>query len=244
MNHISSTDQIVYAIAPSTDRMPNSRIYHIRPAVQRPDGKYRYVCDATKYRTAGEISTDDVSENTRFIESLDELVSEVEALRPDVPSAVLAVVTENRVWPMFYWMHVDELGKICVYRVPAGSVCSRERRAIELPEDGSKFDDGNGRYDGSTWQATCHWDAGSAVKAMVKLLDETTREINKSVVSLERAETAASDHGKAVLDRLAKFQAKQKASRDKEAILDAKWNQLSMKEKASLLKSGKSAAKR
>ena len=185
-----------------------------------------------------------MEENTRFIETLDNLVSEIEALRPDVPSAVLAVVTYNRVWPMFYWMPVDELGKVCVYRVPAGSICEREHRYIELPEDGGKFGDGNGNYDGAIWTATCHWDAGSAVKAMVKLLVETTSSIKESVVLLERDEKAASDHGKAVRDKLAKFQAKQKASRDKEAILDAKWNQLNMKEKASLLKSGKPATKR
>ena len=234
MNHISSTDKIVYAIAPSTERMKNSRIFHIRPAVQRPDGKYRYVCGAAKYHTAGEISSDGVPENTRFIESLDNLVSEVEARRPDVPSAVLAVVTENRVWPMFYWLPVDELGKVCVFRVPNGSVCSREKRAIELPADGDKFFDGNGHYDGATWNATCHWDAGSAVKAMVKLLDEVTTDIKESVVRIEQEETAASDHGKAVLDKLNKFQAKQKASRNKEAVLDAKWNQLSVKEKAAI----------
>lgn len=234
MSHISSTDKIVYAIAPSTERLPNSRIYHIRPAVQRPDGKYRYVCGATRYRTAGEISTDGVPENTRFIETLDDLASDVEALRPDVPSAVLAVVTDGRVWPLFYWMPVDELGKVCVYRVPAGSVCSRERRVIELPEDGDEFGDGNGHYDGATWTATCHWDAGSAVKAMVKLLGEVTTSIKESVANLERDENAASVHGKAVLDKLNKFQAKQKASRNKEAVLDAKWNQLSVKEKAAI----------
>lgn len=239
MNHISSTDKIVYAIAPSTERQPNSRIYHIRPAVQRPDGKYKYVCGATRYRTAGEISTDSVPENTRFVESLDNLVADVEALRPDVPSAVLAVVTDDRVWPMFYWMPVDELGKVCVYRVPAGSVCSRERRTIELPVDGDMFGDGNGHYDGATWTATCHWDAGSAVKAMVKLLDDLTTSIKKSVVCIEQEETAASDHGKAVLDKLNKFQAKQKASRNKEAALDAKWSQLSVKEKAALLSAKK-----
>lgn len=244
MNHISSTDKIVYAIAPSTDRMPNSRIYHIRPAVQRPDGKYRYICGATKYHTAGEVSTDSVPENTRFIESLDELASDVEALRPDVPSAVLAVVTDNRSWPLFYWMPVDELGKICVYRVPAGSVCSREIRSIELPDDGGKFGDGNGNYDGATWTATCHWDVGSAAKTMAKLLDEVTTSIKESVVSLEREENAASEHGKAVLDKLNKFQAKQKASRNKEAVLNAKWNQLSVKEKEAILNPDKPAKKR
>ena len=170
MNHISSTDKIVYAIAPSTERQPNSRIYHIRPAVQRPDGKYNFVHAATKYRTAGEVSTDNVPENTRFLETLDSLVSEIESLRPDVPSAVLAVVTIDRAWPLFYWMPVDELGKVRVYRVPAGSVCSRELRTIELPVDGDMFGDGNGHYDGATWTATCHWDAGSAVKDLVKLL--------------------------------------------------------------------------
>lgn len=238
MHHISSTDKIEYAIAPSTVRMKNSCIYHIRPAVLRPSGKYKYVCGASKYRTAGEISSDGVPENTKFIESLGNLVAEIEALRPDVPSAVLAVVTENRNWPMFYWMPVDELGKVCVYRVPNGSICSRENRDIELPADGSVFFDGNGHYDGSTWNATCHWDAGSAVKAMAKLLDEVTTDIKKSVVLLEQAETAASDHGKAVLDKLNKFQAKQKASRNKEAVLDAKWNQLSVKEKAAILAAG------
>lgn len=239
MNHISSTDKIVYAIAPSTERQPNSRIYHIRPAVLRPDGKYKYVCGATRYRTAGEISTDSVPENTRFVETLDNLVADVEALRPDVPSAVLAVVTDDRVWPMFYWMPVDELGKVRVYRVPAGSVCSRELRTIELPVDGDMFGDGNGHYDGATWTATCHWDAGSAVKAMVKLLDDLTTSIKKSVVCIEQEETATSDHGKAVLDKLNKFQAKQKASRNKEAVLDAKWSQLSVKEKAALLSAKK-----
>lgn len=243
MNHISSTDKIVYAIAPSTERLPNSRIYHIRPAVQRPDGKYRladdkykFVCGPCKYHKAGEVSLDSVPEATRFIDSLDELASDVEALRPDVPSAILAVVTDNRTWPMFYWMPVDELGKICVYRVPAGSVCSRERRDIELPADGSKFGDGNGHYDGAIWMATCHWDVGSAVKDMVKLLNETTRSIKESVARIEQEENAASEHGKAVLDKLNKFQANQKASRDTEAILNAKWNQLSVKEKASLMR--------
>lgn len=239
MNHISSTDKIVYAIAPSTERLPNSRIYHIRPAVQRPDGKYRFVYGASKYRTPGEVSTDSVPENARFIESLDNLVSDVEALRPDVPSAVLAVVTDNRSWPLFYWMPVDELGKVCVYRVPAGSVCSRERRAIELPDDGSEFGDGNGNYDGATWKAACHWDVGSAVKDLAKLLGEVTTSIKESVVSLEREENAAAEHGKAVLDKLNKFQSKQKASRNKEAALDAKWSQLSVKEKAALLSAKK-----
>lgn len=235
MNHISSTDKIVYGIAPSTERMKNSRIYHIRPAAQRPDGKYRYVCGASKYHTAGEISSDSVPENTRFIDSLDDLVSEIEALRPDVPSAVLAVVTENRVWPMFYWLPVDELGKVCVFRVPNGSVCGRQSHDIELPADGDKFFDGNGHYDGATWNATCHWDVGSAVTAMVTLLNTTTTSIKESVAQIERDETAASDHGKAVLDKLNKFQAKQKASRNKEAVLDAKWNQLSVKEKEAIL---------
>ena len=235
MNHISSTDKIIYGIAPSTERMKNSRIYHIRPAAQRPDGKYRYVCGPCKYYKAGEISSDCVPENTRFIDSLDELVSEIEALRPDVPSAVLAVVTENRNWPMFYWMPVDALGKVSVYRVPAGSVCSRERRDIELPVDGSVFFDGNGHYDGATWNATCHWDVGSAVTAMVTLLNTTTTSIKESVAQIERDETAASDHGKTVLDKLNKFQAKQKAARNKEAVLDSKWNQLSVKEKEAIL---------
>lgn len=244
MNHISSTDKIVYAIAPSTERLPNSRIYHIRPAVQRPDGKYRFVYGASKYRTPGEVSRDSVPENTRFIESLDNLVSDVEALRPDVPSSVLAAVTDDRVWPLFYWMPVDELGKVRVYRVPAGSVCSRELRSIELPEDGSKFGDGNGNYDGATWNATCHWDAESAVKDMVKLLGEVTTSIKEGVANLEREEAAASGHGKAVLDRLNKFQAKQKASRNKEAVLDAKWSQLSVKEKEAILNPGKPAKKR
>lgn len=244
MNHISSTDKIVYAIAPSTERQPNSRIYHIRPAVQRPDGKYNFVHAATKYRTAGEVSTDSVPENTRFIETLDNLVSDIEALRPDVPSAVLAVVTVDRAWPLFYWMPVDELGKVRVYRVPAGSVCSRELRTIELPVDGDMFGDGNGHYDGATWTATCHWDAGSAVKDLVKLLGEVTTSIKESVASLEREENAAADHGKVVLDKLAKFQAKQKASRNKEAALDAKWSQLSVKEKEAILNPGKPAKKR
>ena len=244
MNHISSTDKIVYAIAPSTERLPNSRIYHIRHAVQRPDGKYSFVYGASKYRTAGEVSADSVPENTRFIETLDNLVSDIEALRPDVPSAVLAVVTVDRAWPLFYWMPVDELGKVCVYRTPAGSVCSRERRSIELPDDGSEFGDGNGNYDGATWMATCHWDAGSAVKDLVKFLNEVTTSIKESVASLEQAETAASDHGKAVLDKLNKFQAKQKASRNKEAALDAKWSQLSVKEKEAILNPGKPAKKR
>ena len=244
MNHISSTDKIIYAIAPSTERQPNSRIYHIRPAVQRPDGKYIFVHAATKYRTAGEVSTDSVPENTRFIETLDNLVSEIEARRPDVPSAVLAVVTADRAWPLFYWMPVDELGKVRVYRVPAGSVCSRELRTIELPVDGDMFGDGNGHYDGATWTATCHWDAGSAVKDLVKLLGEVTTSIKESVASLEREETAAADHGKAVLDTLNKFQAKQKASRNKEAALDAKWSQLSVKEKEAILNPGKPAKKR
>ena len=244
MNHISSTDKIVYAIAPSTERQPNSRIYHIRPAVQRPDGKYNFVHAATKYRTAGEVSTDSVPENTRFIETLGNLASEIEALRPDVPAAVLAVVTVDRAWPLFYWMPVDELGKVRVYRVPAGSVCSRELRTIELPADGDMFGDGNGHYDGATWTATCHWDAGSAVKDLVKLLGEVTTSIKESVASLEREETAASDHGKVVLDKLNKFQAKQKASRNKEAALDAKWSQLSVKEKEAILNPGKTAKKR
>ena len=244
MNHISSTDKIVYAIAPSTDRMTNSRIYHIRPAAQLADGRYRFVCGATKYRTAGEVSTDGIPENTRFVESLDGLASEIEARRPDVPSAILAVVTYDRVWPMFYWMPVNDLGKICVYRVPRGSVCSRERQDIELPADGSMFGDGNGHYDGAMWTATCHWDAGSAVKDMTKLLGETIRDITESVASLEREEKAASDHGKAVLDNLSKFQAKQKATRNKEAALDAKWNNLSVKEKEAILNPGKPAAKR
>jgi hypothetical protein len=244
MNHISSTDKIVYAIAPSTERQPNSRIYHIRPAVQRPDGKYNFVHAATKYRTAGEISTDSIPENTRFIESLDNLVADIEALRPDVPSAVLAVVTVDRAWPLFYWMPVDELGKVRVYRVPAGSVCSRELRTIELPVDGDMFGDGNGHYDGATWTATCHWDAGSAVKDLVKLLGEVTTSIKESVASLEREENAAAAHGKAVLDKLNKFQAKQKATRNKEAALDAKWSQLSVKEKEAILNPGKPAKKR
>lgn len=244
MNHISSTDKIVYAIAPSTERQPNSRIYHIRPAVQRPDGKYNFVHAATKYRTAGEVSTDSIPENTRFIESLDNLVADIEALRPDVPSAVLAVVTVDRAWPLFYWMPVDELGKVRVYRVPAGSVCSRELRTIELPVDGDMFGDGNGHYDGATWTATCHWDAGSAVKDLVKLLDEVTASIKESVASLEREENAAAEHGKAVLDKLNKFQAKQKASRNKEAALNAKWSQLSVKEKEAILNPGKTAKKR
>lgn len=236
MHHISSTDQIVYAIAPSTERMKNSRIYHIRPAVIRPSGKYKYVCGSSKYHPAGEFSSDGVPENTRFIETLGNLVSEVEALRPDVPSAVLAVVTENRSWPMFYWLPVDELGKVCVYRVLAGCVCGRESHNIELPADGDKFFDGNGHYDGSTWYATCHWDAGSAVKTMVKLLGEVTTDIRESVARIEQEENAASEHGKAVLDKLNKFQTKQKASRNKEAVLDAKWNQLSVKEKAALMR--------
>jgi hypothetical protein len=244
MNHISSTDKIVYAIAPSTERQPNSRIYHIRPAVQRPDGKYNFVHAATKYRTAGEISTDSIPENTRFIESLDNLVADIEALRPDVPSAVLAVVTVDRAWPLFYWMPVDELGKVRVYRVPAGSVCSRELRTIELPVDGDMFGDGNGHYDGATWTATCHWDAGSAVKDLVKLLGEVAASIKESVANLEREETAAAEHGKTVLDKLNKFQAKQKASRNKEAALDAKWSQLSVKEKEAILNPGKPAKKR
>lgn len=244
MNHISSTGKIIYAIAPSTERQPNSRIYHIRPAIQRPDGKYIFVHAATKYRTAGEVSTDSVPENTRFIETLDNLVADIEALRPDVPSAVLAVVTVDRAWPLFYWMPVDELGKVRVYRVPAGSVCSRELRTIELPVDGDMFGDGNGHYDGATWTATCHWDAGSAVKDLVKLLGEVTTSIKESVASLEREETAAADHGKTVLDKLAKFQAKQKASRNKEAALDAKWSQLSVKEKEAILNPGKPAKKR
>lgn len=243
MEHISSADKIVYGLDPSTKRWVNSRIYHVRPAVQRPDGEYRYVYGATKYRTAGEISRDGVEETTRFTVSLDNLVSEIEALRPDVPSAILAVVTNNRVWPMFYWVPVDELGKIRVYRMEAFSL-SQDSHYIELPEDGAKFCDGNGNYDGATWQATCHWDVGSAVTEMRKLLNETTREIKESVARLEREEAEAAAHGQAVRDRLAKFQAKQKASRNKEAILDAKWNQLSMKEKASLLKSGKPATKR
>ena len=205
MNHISSTDKIVYAIAPSTERLPNSRIYHIRPAVQRPDGKYIFA---------------------------------------DVPSAVLAVVTYDRAWPMFYWMPVDKLGKVGVYRVPFGSVCSRELRSIELPDDGSEFGDGNGHYDGATWKATCHWDAGSAVKDLAKLLGEVTTSIKESVASLEREENAASAHGKAVLDKLNKFQTKQKASRKKEAALDAKWSQLSVKEKEAILNPAKPAKKR
>ena len=224
--------------------MGDSRIYHIRPAVQRPDGKYNFVHAATKYRTAGEVSTDSVPENTRFIETLGNLASEIEALRPDVPAAVLAVVTVDRAWPLFYWMPVDELGKVRVYRVPAGSVCSRELRTIELPADGDMFGDGNGHYDGATWTATCHWDAGSAVKDLVKLLGEVTTSIKESVASLEREETAASDHGKVVLDKLNKFQAKQKASRNKEAALDAKWSQLSVKEKEAILNPGKTAKKR